>query len=86
MSNRQSQGGEPVPIGNAPVPEPAEGGPVSNLVCHIAAFVMVAALRLAAHVIAIGLACAALAGRGAVRRPPGPEPLPPRKRFVTRPL
>jgi hypothetical protein len=55
-------------------------------VCHIAAFGMVAALRLAAHVIAIGLACRALVGRGAVGRPPGPEPLPARKRFVTRPL
>jgi hypothetical protein len=69
MSNRQSQGGEPVPIRNAPVPEPAEGGPVSNLVCHIAAFGMVAALRLAAHVIAIGLPCRALVGRGAVGLP-----------------
>ena len=67
MSNRQLQGDEPVPIRNAPVSEPAEGGPVSNLVCHIAAFVMVAALRLAAHVIAIGLACAALAGRDTVK-------------------
>lgn len=67
MSNRHSQGDEPVPIRNAHVSEPAEGGPVSNIVCRIAAFGMVAALRLAARVIAIGLACTALAGRNNIR-------------------
>jgi len=65
MPNRQSKGEPRVPIRSGPVPERAEGGPISNAVCHIAASILVAGLRLAAFAVATWLACTDRSGRGA---------------------
>lgn len=65
MAIQPSKGDPPVSIRSGPVPERAEGGPISNAVCNIAAFMMVAGLRLSAYAIAVWLACTELSGRRA---------------------
>jgi hypothetical protein len=57
MAIKPSNGDPVVQIWASPVPKRAEGGPISNAVCRVTAFIIVTALQLVAYVIAIWLAC-----------------------------